>query len=609
MRIVETSRKAWAILLPSERRQAKLLAVILLVAAAATALMVSSILPFLVVLGDAKSIRTNPFLSRIYDLFGFSSVYGFVLALGLGALCIIILASIMQIARAYGIAVFSAARVESISNRLLEGYLRQPYEFFLNHHSGDLGNKILTEAQQVDEHFYKPAAEIMAATASSVAIIGLVLWYSPVLAIASILTLGALYGLTYLFTNRHLSRLAKQRLEANRARFRLSIDSLTGIKEIRILGRESTYLNRFRDSSHVVARSISQSGMVAEIPNYVLQALAFGGIIALGLFVLEPSEIGEPIALETVLPSIGLFAFAGQRLLPEVQRVYAGLTRMQYAHVVVDAIHRDLVLGRLEQQIRIDRPEPLRLLRTLTLSHAAYRYDTERAGGLDDVSLDISVGEKIGIVGTSGAGKSTLANLLLGLILPQSGAIHVDGVKIDTETVRAWQRSVGYVPQDIFLIDGSLRENIALGQLASEIDEQRVIAACQAAQLEPFIQTELDQGLDTTVGERGQKLSGGQRQRIGIARAIFNNSDFLVFDEATSALDTVTEREVMSAIDALPNETTIVIIAHRLATIRGCDRIVVMDKGRIVASGNWDRLLAESDVFRQLATGPGHNSD
>jgi ABC-type multidrug transport system fused ATPase/permease subunit len=287
---------------------------------------------------------------------------------------------------------------------------------------------------------------------------------------------------------------------------------------------------------------------------------------------------------------------------PEFGRIYNSLTRMKFGASVVDAIHEEFQKDR-SVRLTADAAEPERLgLRDeLCLDAVSYRYPNATEQNLTDISLTIRAGERIGIVGSTGAGKTTLADIALGLLQPTGGHVRADGVEITGENLRAWQAGVAYVPQDIFLLDASIFENIAFGVPREQIDEDRVQEIARIAQLDGFVRSDLPQGYETTVGERGVRLSGGQRQRIGIARALYHNADLIVFDEATSALDNVTEREVMSAVDALPGDKTVLMIAHRLSTVKACDRIIVMDKGRIVGNGPWSELMAHNAAFRRIA--------
>lgn len=229
-----------------------------------------------------------------------------------------------------------------------------------------------------------------------------------------------------------------------------------------------------------------------------------------------------------------------------------------------------------------------------------YTYPSAEQAALNDISLSIRAGSKIGVVGTTGAGKTTLVDIILGLLRPNGGGLLVDGKPVTDADIRAWQQTVGYVPQEIFLTDSSVAENVALGLMPQEIDHDRVRHAAQIAQIDNFVMAELPHGYDTVVGERGVKLSGGQRQRIGIARALYHDADLIVFDEATSALDNLTEQEVMDAVEALPGDKTILMIAHRLSTVQACDKICVMDSGKCSGFGNWEELLAENLDFLRI---------
>ena len=266
----------------------------------------------------------------------------------------------------------------------------------------------------------------------------------------------------------------------------------------------------------------------------------------------------------------------------------------------MNAVHTDLSLKSGTAELTMTRPAPLPLTRELRLEEVSYRYPSSGAG-ISDVSLVIRAGEKIGIVGSTGAGKTTLGDVVLGLLRPQHGCIVVDGTPVTGENLRAWQRSVGYVPQDIFLSDASVAQNIALGIAPREIGMDRVQRAAAIAQIDGFVRDDLPQGYETTVGERGVRLSGGQRQRLGIARALYEDASLILLDEATNALDNLTEQEVMSAINGLPGDKTILMIAHRLSTLKVCDRILVLKKGRVVGFGTWNELLGSNREFQSIA--------
>lgn len=595
-------KKAWALLDARERRNAWIVLATSVVGGMSSALMVGSVMPFLSVLAQPSTIETTTALNWAYNTFGFTSNYAFLIALGLTSLVVIVSSSAVQLVKAWAVTRFAMMRMHSLSSRLMASYLRQPYEFFLNRHSGDMGTRILTETQLLVNQFLRPAAEAVASIFTIIAIIGLLLWAKPLVAIVSFMVLGGVYSLTYWMSRMKLRRLGAVRAEANSARFRIANEALGGVKDLKLLGRERDYLARYDAPSYKMARVITTIQIMSIMPKFVLEAVAFGGIILLCLLLIDPQGLASGAGgLGDLLPVLGLFAFSGQRLMPELSKLYESLTQIQAGSAAVDIVYRDLILLAEVSELPKTQPVGLGLRNQLSLEGVAYRYPGASHAGVREVTLTIAAGEKIGIVGGTGAGKTTLADLILGLLTPTSGRLVIDGVRVTQDNLRAWQQSVGYVPQDIFLTDASLSDNIALGVPPKDIDQARVKEAAQIAQIDQFITSDLPEGYETTIGERGVRLSGGQRQRIGIARAIYNNANLIVFDEATSALDNHTEAEVLAAIETLPDDKTVVMIAHRLSTVKRCDRIIVLDKGLLVGCDTWDTLMANNTTFRKIA--------
>ncbi|XWN31279.1 MAG: ABC transporter ATP-binding protein [Devosia sp.] len=597
-RLIQLSnwRNAWAILNQRERRNAWIVLGIVVLAAVASAAMVGSVMPFLSVLADPERIRAVPALSWAYDAGGFTSDYAFLAALGAGSLVIIIIASAIQILRTWAVSRFAMMRMHTISYRLLTAYLRQPYAFFLNRHSGEMGTQILAESQQVVNLFFRPATEVVAAVLTVIAVVGLLLWVNTTVALSAFVVLGGLFGGAFLLARRTITHQGQVRATANKMRYRLAGEALGGIKDIKLLGREAAYIDQYRVPSERMARSVVIAHVLGAVPRYVVQAVGFGGIVILCLVLLDPEELASGAALGEILPLLGVFAFAGQRLLPELSRIYNGLTQLTYGKAAVETVHRDLV-GAAGGVLPRTVPLPLGLRRELVLQDVSYRYPNAERAGLAGLSLAIRAGEKVGVVGSTGAGKTTFADVILGLLAPSDGQLVADGTTITDANLRAWQQTVGYVPQNIFLTDSSVAANIALGISEGDIDRERVRYAARIAQIDGFVTNTLAKGYDTLVGERGVRLSGGQRQRIGIARALYHDADLIVFDEATSALDNLTEAEVMAAIDGLPGDKTVVMIAHRLSTVRQCDRILLLEAGRVAGIGSWHELEAKNTSF------------
>jgi ABC-type multidrug transport system fused ATPase/permease subunit len=341
--------------------------------------------------------------------------------------------------------------------------------------------------------------------------------------------------------------------------------------------------------------------ILSSVPQIGLQAVALGGVILLCIVLVDPVALSSGSALGGVLPILGVFAFAGQRLMPQLALLYQSLTQIQTSTAAVDAVYEDLVLGRNTRPLPEHTPSIQGLARSLRLENVSYSYPNADKAGIRDLFLTIEAGEKIGIVGSTGAGKTTLADVILGLLEPREGRVVADGVEITQDNVSSWMQGVGYVPQDIFLTDAPISENIALGVPPEDIDMERIRKAARIARIDQFVEDELPDGYQTHIGERGVRLSGGQRQRIGIARAMYHDANLIVFDEATSALDNLTEAEVIEAIDALPGDKTVIMIAHRLSTVKRCDRIVVLDKGRVVGCDAWTELMSGNAFFQRIA--------
>jgi len=585
-----------------ERRVAFLVLGIVLLSVLGAVAMVASVMPFLTVLSDPLSVQSDPWLAWAYDRLGFETTKGFLSFLGLCSLLVIVLASALQIARVYVVARFSMMRVHTFSERLLAAYLGQPYHFFMTQHSDKLSTRILVETEQVVKQFLMPAIDFIASSLTLLALIGFLVWLDPAIALTAIAVLGIFYGLVFIGVRNWLQQLGKTRQDANRARYRSVTEAISGAKELKLLGRERDYHRRYLEPSQRMARAVVSVQVIANTPAVALQAFAFGGFVVLSLALIGPTALSTGEALADIIPLLGTVAFAGQRMMPELSKVYNSAALIQANVVAVDAVHEDLAAfggnGALPAQAQYGLP----FRHELRLEDVSFVYDETSRAGLSDLCLSITTGEKIGIIGSTGAGKTTLADIILGLLRPRSGSIVVDGTQITETNLRSWQRSVGYVPQEIYLIDSSIAENIAFGLALEDIDMDRVLDAARMAQLEQLILEELPDGFATKVGERGVALSGGQRQRIGIARALYNDAELIVFDEATSALDTLTEREVMASIEALPGEKTVLIIAHRLSTVKSCDRILVLEKGRIVAVGPWDELIEQNAAFREMVS-------
>jgi ABC-type multidrug transport system fused ATPase/permease subunit len=365
-----------------------------------------------------------------------------------------------------------------------------------------------------------------------------------------------------------------------------------------MLGKERVFINFFSAPTKEFGISEAISDFVGEVPKYLLETLAFACMLGIIIFMVK-----EGNKVENFLPTLTLYGFAAYRLLPVLQKVFKSVASIKYYFPVLRTISgyfNELPEGESFPAEDLPRME---FSRNISLKNIRFKYPSTHKDIINGQSIDITANTSIAFVGPTGCGKTTLVDILLGLLLPQSGEIYVDDKKIDDANRRSWQKNIGYVPQAIYLADDTIRNNIAFGISPEKIDDEAIIKAAHLANLHDFIVGELEKGYDTIVGERGIRLSGGQRQRIGIARAVYHDPSVLVLDEATSALDGLTENAIMDAIRNMSHRKTIIMIAHRLTTVKSCDRIYIMEKGTILDSGIYDDLYTRNVAFRKMADG------
>jgi ATP-binding cassette, subfamily B, bacterial PglK len=373
--------------------------------------------------------------------------------------------------------------------------------------------------------------------------------------------------------------------------------SLGGIKETKVLGREPFFLNAFTKSAQAYGKANLLVGLATQLPNQFIDTVLIAAVLLIVIFSLIQGR-----AIQSILPMLSLFAIAALRLMPSAKRIVSTITTIRYFKHAVDLIYQDLLV--LETSSRspttADRSESTSPLKQLIeLQNIHYLYPKATKPSLSGISLTIMKGESIAFIGSSGAGKTTMVDVILGLIQPTEGEILVDGKNIFTD-LASWQRQIGYIPQSIYLSDDTIRSNIAFGLASEQINEEQVWSAVKAAQLEELVYS-LPDRLNTLVGERGIRLSGGQRQRIGIARALYHNPEVIVMDEATAALDNTTEREFMQALESMSGHKTTIMIAHRLSTVKNCDRLYLMKNGTVVDTGTYKELLSRNREFQAMA--------
>lgn len=593
--MLETVRRLFELMLPEERRRARLLFVVMLVVAILETAGVVSIMPFMALVANPHVVETNLYLARLYQGLAFSSTDAFLVFAGIVTLVLLTLSNAASMLLVWVMFRFVYLQDHLLSARLIERYVGRPYAFFLTRNSAELVKNILSEVTSVVHGLLIPSLQIAAKGLVALFLAGLLLVADPWLAIGVALVLGGAYAAIYLLVHGFLGRLGEVRNEANTRRFTAASSVLAGIKEIKLYQRTGFFLKGYEGASLLFARNSSTHQIIAQLPRYVLEVLAMGGVIVIILYLI--ASRGQ---LDQSLPLIGLYVLAGYRLMPALQQIFVSLASLRFTTQSLDILVRDMAISSPgEEPAAIQKNVPP-LVDSIRLVDVTFTYPGASEPTIRVPQLDLPARKSVAFVGTTGAGKSTIVDILCGLLVPETGSVLVDGVRIDRDNVLSWQRHIGYVPQQIYLIDDTIARNIAFGLPDGQVDMARVEAASRAASLHEFVGRDLEDGYATVVGERGVRLSGGERQRIGIARALYHDPEVLVFDEATAALDTNTESAVMQAIDALSGTKTLIMIAHRLATVRNCDCIFVIDKGRVVASGSYDGLVRDDERFRSM---------
>jgi ATP-binding cassette, subfamily B, bacterial PglK len=481
-----------------------------------------------------------------------------------------------------------------VSEQLFNLYLRQPYTFHLHKNSADLIRNATSEVTLftlVINALLLLITEIMVL----IGIAAILIYIEPIgaVVVVSVLVVAGLFFNR--FTRDRVLRWGKARQHHDGLRIQHLQQGLGGVKEVKLYGRENDFLRQFSLYNYESARTNGNQVMIQQFPRLGLEFLAIFGLAML-VFIMIFSDV----ELATIVPTLGLFAAAAFRLMPSANRLLGALQTLRFHSPVIDILSKELSDNVAPHHISdsTHRNESKRFKHTIEFKQVSYTYAGASTKALDNVSLTITKGETVGVIGASGSGKSTLVDILLGLLHVLQGNVEIDGIKLG-EDAKVWQSQIGYVPQSIYLTDDTLKSNVAFGLPKDSIDDSSVLRAIQAAQLTDFI-NQLPDGIETMVGERGIRLSGGQRQRIGIARALYHNPEVLVLDEATSALDSETEHDVMQAIYALHKTKTIIIVAHRLSTVEKCDRLFQLEMGKLVATGLPRDLLNRPSMYAPL---------
>jgi len=546
---------------------------------------IGSIMPFVTVASKPSVIQHNKYLHLIFTSFNFKNETSFLIFLGVGVLAMLILTNASQALLHYIKIKFTSMRRHTLSVRLLTGYLRQGFVYFLNKNSYELAKNINTEIAQIINTTLMQLVELISRIIQVTLLAFFLLLINPTSTLIFAVAIIGMYGFIYSSTRRKLRRLGAERFELNTERSRIVNEAFWGFKEIKITGNERGIINEFTKPSLQLARNETISAVISDVPKFALETAAFSAIIGYVLFMILRSG-----GFRDAAGAITLFTYAGYRLIPAIQALFRSLAQLRYGAATAEKISKEFETVSNGRLPAIKKPLRLPFQNRLELINIKFTYPNMDKPVIPNLSLAIQSNSLVGLAGKTGSGKTTLVDLILGLLTIQEGSILIDGVELSEDSLCNWQANLAYVPQAIYLSNDTIAANIAFGVEKKNIDMEAVVRACQLSQIHEFIEGELKDRYETRIGERGIRLSGGQRQRIGIARALYREPSVLIMDEATSALDNYTERAVMDAIDTLQGSRTIILIAHRLSTLKKCDVIYLLDKGKIIDRGKHDEL-------------------
>jgi len=545
---------------------------------------VGLIVPIVGLLTNPNIIQEQSALSYIYKLFNFQSTTSFIVFAVIGLLVVFLLKNIYLLLYNHVQMKVILNQQVKLSRRLFREYLTKPYTFHLQRNTATLLRNVNTEVTRVFGGIIISGFQLFTEILVTIFILLLLLFTEPIATITATILLGGSVLLFFKIFNKKISTLGREQHRISALMIKWVNQGLGASKEVKVSGKEEFFINAYTAQSKTSANNNRYMGMLQQVPRLFIETLLVAIVLITMLII-----VFQGMSTDHLVSTMALFAMAAFRLTPSINKVVSLITQIRYCQPALQIVHEDLFLNK--EPIIIDNNNNNKLqekderekafVDAIELVDVSFRYPNQNEYSVRDVSLSIPIGHSVAFIGESGAGKTTLVDIILGLYQPEKGQVKVDGKNI-FEHKKLWQKSIGYIPQSIFLSDDTIRCNVAFGIEEEEIDESAVWKALEQAQLKDFVQALPDQ-LETKVGERGVRLSGGQRQRIGIARALYHNPEILFMDEATSALDNETEKDIMKAIDGLKGEKTLIIIAHRLSTIENCDTVFRLSNGRMVS--------------------------
>lgn len=559
---------------------------------------VVSIGPFMALIGNFELLEGTGVLATLYQYSNIDRPENFIILVGIFVLVILTFGSMLSMYVTWKVSIFGSKTGMELGYRLFNYYMNQTWLFHASENSSNLSKKIAVEATRVTDTIIQPIMQLNARIVTAFFISVGLFFYNPLIALAGILIFSISYFILYSIVKSRLKNNGQVISELTTSRFKLMNEGFGGIKETILLNKQEYFTNKFNVEGERLAYSQGSNKALSEMPRFFMELVAFGSIIILILYLLN-SRNGD---LSDILQTLSIYALASFKLLPAFQQTYRSVSTIRGNLSAFDIIKPDLIRSKQVNTPNIKTQDSKELIfnKFLEFKNLSYSYPLQSKKVLNGLNIKIPVNTTIGIVGSTGSGKSTTIDLLLGLLKQDEGDILIDGNELCDNNLKQWQSKIGFVPQSIFISDATIMENIAFGVNINLIDMKKINHVIQLAHLESIIK-ESKEGIYTNVGERGVQLSGGQRQRIGIARALYHDAEVLVFDEATSALDSITEKTIMDAIDEFSGKKTIILIAHRITTLKNCDNIIILEDGKVVDEGSYSELLNNNKKFKNMA--------
>ena len=544
---------------------------------------VASIIPIISIMNDPEILNTNKYLinlKKILEMLGVQSTKEVLVLLGVGSFSIIAFSTVLRSYGLYLTTQFIEMRRHEISYKLLSGYLRNDFDFFLNSQSSELAKTVLSEVDRIVAQLVRPIITMVSYTFLLIFILAFLLFVNAKISLTIIFVFGGLYSFLYIAVRKKANYLGEQTVSSNRERFAITMEALNNIKYIKFSNLESYYSERFLKVSRRFSNSVAVQFVLNQIPKYAVELVAFGGVILISIITLVSAMEVDGEVPSTFFPLLSAYALSAYKLQPAVQSIFNGIVSLRYGQVALNNLFQSL--NQISAKVYPKAFEPgnkkITFNRAIQCKNISFRYSSENPNVIDNLEFEIGRGSSVGIVGTTGSGKSTLINIMLGLLKPTTGKIFVDGTEISESNTKNWQDIIGYVPQNVTLVDASIHENIAFGVDFNDIDFEYAKYCGRVAMLEDNFFTSAHY---KNIGDAGSKISGGQRQRIGIARALYKKPKLLVLDEATSGLDPNTEKRLLSAISELSDDLSILMVTHRYSNLKICDVVFEMRGGKL----------------------------